>query len=68
MTDQPARYPPVPQGVFGICEDCGAVAWELLAGRSTLCMGCDPTAYRDHEDEDDCSRCDGIHCYCEDER
>ena len=53
---------PVPQGVFGVCEGCGAVAWELLSGLSPLCMGCDSTAYQRPEDDDPCAYCD-----CQDE-
>lgn len=59
MTDRETLtgFPPVPQGVFGVCAGCGAVAWELLEGLSPLCMGCDSTAYqRDdgwNEDEED---------------
>jgi hypothetical protein len=45
-------FPPVPQGVFGVCEGCGAVAWELLSGLSPLCLGCAPWDYR-HDDEYD---------------
>ena len=47
-----SSYPPVPQGVFGVCEGCGAVAWELLSGVSTLCLGCAPSHYS-RDDEDD---------------
>ena len=39
------------QPVYGICSNCGAVAWELLLDKSDCCLGCDPFAYR--EDEDD---------------
>ena len=47
-------YPPVPQGVVGVCEGCGAVAWELLNGLSTMCLGCAPWDYsRDDEDDYD---------------
>ena len=50
-------FPPIPQGVFGVCEGCGAVAWELLNDISPLCIGCAPWDYdRDDdydEDEDD---------------
>ena len=50
-------FPPVPQGVFGVCEGCGAVAWELLSGLSPLCLGCAPWDYsrgnEDDYDEDD---------------
>lgn len=46
-----------PQGVFGVCEGCGAVAWELLDRLSTMCMGCDPSAYRQDDDQDDCGSC-----------
>jgi hypothetical protein len=53
MSERP--YPPVPQGVFGVCEGCGAVAWELLMEVSPMCLDCDPAAYRgpddDYEDE-----------------
>lgn len=49
---------PVPQSVFGVCEGCGAVAWELLDGRSTYCMGCDSAAYRDDDEDDPCAHCD----------
>jgi hypothetical protein len=53
------NWPPIPQGVFGVCEGCGAVAWELLDGRSPLCLGCDPISYRNGEMEDDpCAYCD----------
>jgi hypothetical protein len=55
------NFPPVPQGVFGVCESCGCVAWELLTEVSTLCLGCDPASYRrDDEDDDPCA-----HCHCE---
>ena len=48
------QFPPVPQGVYGVCEGCGAVAWELLNDISPLCIGCAPWDYsRDDEDEDD---------------
>ncbi len=49
---------PVPQGVYGVCEGCGAVAWELLTGRSTACLDCDPAAYRDDDEYDPCASCD----------
>lgn len=51
-------YPPVPQGVFGVCEGCGAVAWELLDGHSAMCLGCNPAAYRDDDHDDPCAHCD----------
>lgn len=50
-------FPPIPQGVYGVCEGCGAVAWELLNGRSTLCIGCAPYAYRDDDESEDCGSC-----------
>lgn len=48
------RPPPMPQGVPGVCEGCGAVAWELLDGLSPLCLGCAPRDYSrgDVEDEE----------------
>lgn len=46
-------YPPVPQGVYGVCEGCGAVAWELLEGLSPMCLGCDPSAYARPDDDDE---------------
>lgn len=57
---------PIPQGVYGVCDGCGAVAWELLDGRSTACLDCDPAAYRDEGDFDWCGGCDCDEtCWCE---
>lgn len=55
-------FPPVPQGVFGVCEGCGAVAWELLNDISPLCLGCAPWDYSrdeddDYDDDQDCGSC-----------
>ena len=58
--DRPAPKEPV----YGVCFDCGAVAWELLRGVSDLCMGCDPSAYRDDWEDDPCAHCD---CLTDDE-
>ena len=49
--------------VYGVCADCGAVAWELLLGKSDYCLGCAPEDYRDDDgradywDEDDTDDC-----------
>lgn len=51
MPDRPA----VP--VYGVCFGCGAVAWELLRGVSDYCLGCDPQAYRDEDEDDPCAYC-----------
>lgn len=59
MTGRERPYPPIPQGVHGVCEGCGAVAWELLNGLSSMCLDCDPGAYkRDDEYDDPCAHCD----------
>jgi hypothetical protein len=43
--------------VYGQCFECGAIAWELLEGKSVYCMACDLQAYQ-VEDDDPCARCD----------